>query len=56
MVKLYGILFVKGRKKKRVLSIAMQNETALKLWFKNYLEQEPDCLNGYDGYEIAEVF
>ena len=56
MDKLYGILFVKGRKKKRVLSIAMQNEAALKLWFKNYLEQEPTCLDSWDGYEIAEVF
>lgn len=55
-MKLYGIVFVKGSYKKRVLSIAMQNEAALKLWFNEYLKQDPMCLEAWDGYEIIQVF
>lgn len=54
-MKLYGILFVKGKFKKRVLSISMQNEAAIKLWFTQYLKQDPMCLEDWDGYEIVEV-
>lgn len=53
--KLYGIVFVRGRVKHRVLSISMLSYAALSLWMKNYLKQEPSCLDGWDGYEIIEV-
>ena len=53
---LYGIIFVKGNKRKRVLSITMLNYAALSLWMKEYLKENSNCLDGYDGYEIVEVF
>lgn len=53
-MKLYGVIFVKGRTKKRVLSISMRDYAALSLWMKKYLEQAR-CLDHYDGYEIIEV-
>lgn len=54
-MKRYGVVFVKGRIKKRVLSIEMLDYASLSLWMRKYLEQDPECLNGYDGYEIIEV-
>ena len=53
---LYGVIFIKGNKRKRVLSISMRNYAALSLWMKEYLKEDPSCLDGYDGYEIIEVF
>lgn len=52
---LYGIVFVKGKQRKRVLSIAMRDYAALSLWMKEYLKQEPNALEAWDGYEIVEV-
>lgn len=54
-MKTYGVVFVKGRVKKRVLSISMLSYAALSLWMKNYLKQEPNALEAWDGYEIIEV-
>ena len=54
-MKLYGVVFVKGRVKKRVLSITMLDYAALSLWMRKYLEQEPNALEAWDGYEIIEV-